>query len=115
MLTRSMEASEKHHDENDALIRDQQALMRDQQALLRNHQASIKNIEAQLSQLTTLVNERLPPPIPDNKPPPHVMAITTEEDTTSEFLEALEEETKQSESQPKRMKIEDFFSEIPSS
>lgn len=38
MLARFMEASEKRHDENDVVIRDQQLLMRDQQVLLRNHQ-----------------------------------------------------------------------------
>ena len=37
----------------------------------------------------TIRNERLPPPIPDKKPPPHVMAINTKENTIFEFLEAL--------------------------
>lgn len=72
---------------------------------MRNHQASIKNIEAQLGQLTTLVNEQLPPKIPDNKPQPHVVAISTEEDTIYEFVEALDEDTKQPDPQPKRKKI----------
>ena len=93
-----MEASKKRHDETDATIRDQHVLMRDQQAFLRNHQSSIQNIEAQLGQLTTLVNERLSPQIPDKKPQPHVMAMDTKDDTNFEFLEALEEETKQPES-----------------
>ena len=64
MLHRFMEASEKCQDVADATM--------------KNHQAPIKNIEAQLRQLTTSVYKRLPPKNPDNKPQPHVMAITTE-------------------------------------
>ena len=78
MLHRFMEASEKRHDETNAMIMEHQNLMRDQQALLRNHQALIQNIEAQLGQLTTLVNEKLSPKVTEKKPQPHVMVTETE-------------------------------------
>ena len=70
----------------DAVIREHQNIMKELQALLRNHQASIQNIEVQLGQLTTFVQEKLSPKIPEKKPQSHVMIIKTEEDTISEFL-----------------------------
>ena len=54
VLNRFMEASKKRHDAIDSSV--------------KNHQASIKNIETQLGQLTTLVNERLPPKNPNQRP-----------------------------------------------
>lgn len=69
-LHRFMEASKTRHDATDANI--------------RNHHASMKNIETQIQQLTTLVNERLPPRNEDQKSQPHVMAIYTEEEVHSE-------------------------------
>ena len=102
MFYRFIEASEKCHNTVDATM--------------RNHQASIKNIEAQLGQIIILVNEWLPPKNPDNKPQPHVMPITTKEDTIFNFLVAFEEETKQPKSQPKRTKIKKkIVVETPSS
>lgn len=51
---------------------------------MRNHQTSIKNIETQLAQLTTPVNERLPPKNQEPKSQPHVMAIYTGEEVHSD-------------------------------
>ncbi|XP_023748920.2 uncharacterized protein LOC111897203 [Lactuca sativa] len=108
MLNRFMEASEKRHYEINATIKDQRLMMKDQQAmmkdqqatmidqqvLLRNHQASIQNLEAQLGQLTTLVNDKFSRKFIDKKTQSHVMVFETKEDVISEFLEALEVESK---------------------
>ena len=61
-----------------------------------------------------MVNERLSPQIPHKKQQPHAMAMEIEDDTISDLLEAVKEETKQRESQPKRLKVEEKF-EVESS
>lgn len=74
---------------------------------IRNQKDSIKNIKTQLRKLTKLVNERLPSKNRNPKPQPHVMAMTTEEETISEPLVILNKESKQPDSQPKEAKIEE--------
>ncbi|XP_023730241.1 uncharacterized protein LOC111877974 [Lactuca sativa] len=108
-----MEASEKRHEATDAAINEQRtlvknhhALMVEQQALIKNQQASINNLEVQLGQLATLVHEKLSPKNPETKTQSHVMAIDTEEDTISKFLEALGEEPQQPDPKPKKPKFE---------
>ena len=91
-----MEASEKRHDATDSAIMEQQTFM-------KNQQASIHNLEVQLGQLATLVHEKLSPKNPEVKAQSHVMAIDTEEDTISEFLEALEEEPQHPKNQGSKM------------
>ncbi|XP_023760786.1 uncharacterized protein LOC111909226 [Lactuca sativa] len=93
MLTRFMEASERRHDDINAVLKEhmnmmkeQHKMMIDQQASLRNNQESIHSLEVQVGQLTTL------------------------------FLEALEVEPKQPDPKPKKPKLENEEStEIPSS
>lgn len=80
MLNRFMEAFEKRHDTTDITM--------------INHQGSIKNIETQLEQLTTLMNERLPPKSPNLNSQPHVMVISTEERPHSNPIEIHSEASK---------------------
>ena len=74
-LHRFMEVSKKRYVEKDAVIREDQNIMKEQQALLRSDQALIQNIEVQLGQLTTLVQDKLSPKIPEKKPQSQVMVI----------------------------------------
>ena len=80
MLNRFMEAFEKRHDTTDITM--------------INHQGSIKNIKTQLEQLTTLMNERLPPKSPNPNSQPHVMVISTEERPHSNAIEIHSEASK---------------------
>ncbi|KAL7593720.1 uncharacterized protein LOC111911455 [Lactuca sativa] len=107
-----MEASEKRHDDTDAVLKEhmkmmkeQQTMMIDQQASLRNHQASIHNLEVQIGQLTTLVSNKLSSQFPEKNAKSHVMMIDTEEEEISEFLEELEVEPKQPDPKPKKTKF----------
>lgn len=88
-----MEAFQKSHDAIDVTI--------------RNQQPSIHNIKTRLGKLTKFVNKRLPPKISDQKTQPHVMVISTEDDTIFEFLEAIDEDIKHPELMPKRIRIEE--------
>lgn len=88
-----MEAFQKSHDAIDVTI--------------RNQQPSIHNIKTRLGKLTKFVNKRLPPKISDQKTQPHVLVISTEEDTIFEFLEAKDEDIKQPELMPNRIRIEE--------
>ncbi|XP_023741787.1 uncharacterized protein LOC111889862 [Lactuca sativa] len=113
MLMKFMEASEKRHeatdsaiDEQRTLIKNHHAMMIEQQTLIKNQQASINNLEIELGQLTILVHEKMSPKIPEKKIQSHVMAIGTEEETISEFLEALEVEQKQPDPKSKKPKLE---------
>nr|KAJ0195910.1 hypothetical protein LSAT_V11C700375850 [Lactuca sativa] len=108
-----MEASERRHEDTNVVLKEHMNMMKEQhkmmiaqQASLRNHQASIQSLEVQVGQLTTLVNNKLSSQFPEKKVQSHVMAIDTEKEAISKFLEALEVEPRPSEPKPKKSKLE---------